>query len=975
MQRILFTLFLSLFFLPLVAQDNFSENGKGLIRGTVFDAESGESLIGVTILVEGTTMGTITDLDGQFSLEVPAGTHNIKISYISYATLTIEQVAVASDATVSLGELKMESNTTQLQAVVVQAEAARSTETALMSMKKKHVGMLDGVSSSKISLSGDGTAGEAAKRVTGVTIEGGKYVYVRGLGDRYTKTTLNNVDIPGLDPDRNSIQLDIFPSSLIDNITVQKNFTADMPAEFTGGMLNIETKAFPTEKFFEVSLSTGYNPSMHFNNGFLTYEGGSTDFLGFDDGTRALPARANSSNIPTPLGNYSPEEVSSFVQSFSPTLGATPTTSLMDYSVGFSLGNQLELRKKEKDGLSYSPKLGYIFSAVYSQDYKHYDNIIYGEYQRFIDPAKTEMRYATVQNGVQSEQSALLGILGGLAYKTLTAKIRLSAMHLQNGISRAGQFNIDNDGEAVGQSGYLAASDNLEYNQRGLTNVLLHGNHNPESSKWTIDWRLSATQSTSDDPDIRKTAFTFTPIDTFFSAGAGGNPSRIWRSLSELNLVAKVDLTRDYKLAGNNATLKIGAGHTYRTRDYEILFFDVQFFGNQNWVNPDPTVVLNSENIYPNQPNSIYYQSGNPSPNPNAYAANANNTAFYLSNEYNVTPKLRSILGLRAENFEARHTGRDQRYASGDTENGRNLVNEPVLSSLDLFPSAIFIYEVLKDQNLRASYTRTIARPSFKELSFAQILDPISNRIFNGSLFTYSDWDGQLIETRINNFDLRWERFSEGGQLVSASVFYKQFDSPIELVRIPEQQTSTEYQPRNVGNGQVFGVEFEVRKKLTFLSPKFRYLNLDVNTTFVYSEIDMTDLEFNARKTYEKEGETIEPVRAMAGQSPYVINAGINYNNYNKGLDVGLFYNVKGRTLTIVGAGLFPDIYTEPFHSLNFGFSKRFGEAQKTKLDIKVANLLGDKREVLYQSFEAAPQPFDVFDPGRTISVGISHKF
>src|SRR5690606_29725545 len=232
------------------------------------------------------------------------------------------------------------------------------------------------------------------------------------------------------------------------------------------------------------------------------------------------------------------------------------------------------------------------------------------------------------------------------------------------------------------------------------------------------------------------------------------------------------------------------------------------------------------------------------------------------------------------------------------------------------------------------SYSKTIARPSFKELSFAQIVDPITNRIFNGALFTYSDWDGKLSETRINNFDIRWEMFLSGGQLLSVSGFYKQFDNPIELVRIPEQQTSTEYQPRNVGDGMLYGIEVEVRKDLKFISPALSNFNINGNITFVHSQIDMTSAEYDSRKTYEKAGQNILNTRQMAGQAPYVLNGGLGYSNTDLGLDVGLFYNVNGPTLYIVGAGLFPDIYNESFHSLNFSLNKKLGKKGNTSVDL-----------------------------------------
>jgi TonB-dependent receptor len=938
----------------------------GTIRGTVIEDGSGFSVIGANILVQDTDKGTVTDLDGQFSIKIAPGTYAVQISYIGFQTLTISDVEVVAGEVNVLGEIRLSDDTKQLKEVVVTGKAIRTTEAALMTIKKKAPAMLDGISSARMQLTGDATAVEAAKRVTGVSIEGGKYVYVRGLGDRYSKTTLNGVDIPGLDPDRNTIQMDIFPTSLIDNLVVSKNFTADMPADFTGGLLNIETKDFPEQKLVSASVSLGYNPQMNLTNDFLTYDGGDTDFLGFDDGTRELPAGANARNIPTPISGNSGKEVGDFIRSFNPELGANRETSMLDYSAGISLANQLSLNNA-KEG-----KLGYILSLSYRNDYTYYDDVFYGEYQRVQDPADYELVYANTQDGQLGEQNILIGGLAGLAYKTKTSKYRLTAMRLQNGEKRAGNFVIDNNGDAVGQSGFIALSNNLEYNQRSLTNFLLNGTHLLGDKGWEVDWRASTTISTSDDPDIRKTAFTVSPVDTNFVAGAGGNPSRIWRYLDETNVVGKIDITKRYNFRGEDARLKFGGSYIFKERDYEILFYDIQFFGGSNSFDPIPNDVLTDSNLFPN--GNIYYQSGNNTPNPNAYNSTVSNTAFYVSNEADLLPSLKTIIGVRAENFVQRHTGRDQRFASGDP-GGNNLDNEKVLDALDLFPSVNLIYSLQEEQNLRAAYSRTIARPSFKELSFAQILDPVTNRIFNGSLFEYDDWDGQLMETRIDNIDLRWELFMEGGQIFSVSGFYKRFDQPIELVRIPQQTTGTEFQPRNVGNGQVYGLEFEVRKTLNFLSPSLENFSFSGNVTVVESQIDMTDAEFGAREDFVREGQTLENTRQMAGQAPYVINAGLTYGNLDSGIDAGLFYNVKGETLQIVGSGLYPDIYFQPFHSLNFSFNKKVGADQSTTIDFGINNILNDEVESFYQSFEAAPQVFNRVNPGISFSAGISHKF
>lgn len=948
---------------------------EGIIRGTVIEDESGFTVIGANVLVKENGAGAVTDLDGAFSISVEPGTYTLQISYIGFQNLTIEKVEVKADDVNVLGEIRLGENTQQLEEVVITGKAIRTTEAALMTIKKKAPAMLDGISASRMKLTGDATAVEAAKRVTGVSIEGGKYVYVRGLGDRYSKTTLNAVDVPGLDPDRNTLQMDIFPTALINNIVVSKNFTADMPADFTGGLLNIETKDFPEEKIISASVSIGYNPAMNLNSDYLTYEGGATDFLGFDDGTRALPAGADADVVPTPIsaigGQFKEQDVNDFVSSFNPTMGARQETSLLDYSASFSIGNQLKVGADDgKKGT-----LGYIFSLSYRTDYTYYDNAFYGEYQRPAASDAFPLRYANIQEGQLGERNTLVGILGGLAYKTNASKYRLTAMRLQNGESRAGQFDIDNNGDAVGQSGFIAKSDNLEYNQRSLTNILLNGTHVLKKSGWEIDWRLSPTLSTSDDPDIRKAAFSIGSSDPFINAGEGGNPSRLWRSLEELNAVARLDFTKRYTFRGEDANLKFGGSYTYKERDYEILQYDVQFFGgSQSFPSGDPNDILLPERIFPD--GNIYVQSGNIFPNPNEYNSTVNNTAFYISNEADLLPNLKTIVGVRAENYVQRHTGRDVLFAQDPSGNsGNNLVDEKVLDALDFFPSANLIYSLTDDQNIRAAYSRTIARPSFKELSFAQIIDPLSNRIFNGSLFPYEDWDGNLVETRIDNVDLRWELFQEGGQLFSVSGFYKFFDKPIELVRIPTAQTSAEFQPRNVGDGQLYGVEVEIRKSLKFVSPALENLSVSGNVTFVESQVEMTDTEFNSRKNFERDGENVDNKRQMAGQAPYVINAGLMYAQPEAGIDAGLFYNVKGRTLEIISSGLYPDVFFKPFNSLNFSLNKRIGEEKNTAIDFRVSNILNNDLERVFSSFEAEDELFSRFSPGVSFSLGISHQF
>ncbi len=949
---------------------------KGTIRGQVIDGENGEPLFAGNAVIKGTQIGTTTDFDGFYELMAEPGTYQLEISFIGMSSLIISDVVVKAGEVTVVDPVTLQPASSELAEVVVTTEAVRNSEAAIVTVKRKSTNLIDGVSAAKLRKTGDSDAGDAAKRVTGVSVEGGKYVYVRGLGDRYTKTMLNGVDIPGLDPDKNSIQIDIFPTNLISNLTVLKSGLAELPADFTGGVVNIETQEFPTDKIFDISVGVSYNPQMHFNSDYINYEGGATDFLGFDDGTRSIPN-------PNGLGDrpfFAPDaDVESFNQSFNRTLGAESQTSIADYSFGVSYGNQISLESGNK--------FGYIASLTYDNSRLYYDNMEFGEFQRSIPSDETELLAATTQSGKVAEQNVLLGGLVGLSYKTLKSKYKLTMMHLQNGSSRSAQLSLRSYEDIPGISDYVAFSHNLEYNQRGLSNVLIAGEHYIDGGDWEINWKVSPTLSSLSDPDIRKTAFSISQGDSAFDPGEGGLPSRLWRSLSEINNVAKVDVIRKHELFNDDAKLKFGISHTYKYRDYSIFQYNLNELTSQNapqiQLNGDPNAVLTDANLYSYNSTADDYIGFwyNPTlepgfANPNEYQSNINNFGFYVGEEFKATEQLKAVVGLRAELFQQRHTGRDQDGANPNSTAGNVLDNEMVLDALDLFPSANLIFAVNENVNIRASYFRSIARPSFKELSFAQILDPVSNRTFNGGLFVYDgDWDGNLTSTRINNFDLRWEYFMEGADIVSVSAFFKSFDAPIELVRIPTSQTLRDIQPRNVGQATLIGGEFEFRKNLKFINENWNKIAFSGNLTYTYSQVEMAPVEFNARKNFEKDGETVESTRQMAGQAPYIVNAGFSYDDIEKGRSAGLFYNVKGRTLTIVGSGLAPDIYSEPFHSLNFTFNQTFGKDKKSAINIKVSNILNDVREELYQAYEAQEQAFLRYSPGTAVSIGYTYSF
>ena len=954
------SLFLYLIALIFTISPIYSFAQKGTIRGTIYDESTGEPLYGVSVFIVGTQIGAVTDFDGDFEIQIEAGVHTIKLSYISYNTVDIPGVAVEAGKVFLLDNLKMSEFTSDLETVTISAEAIRTTEAALMSVKRNASNLMDGISSSTFRQVGDGDAASAIKRVTGVSVEGGKYVYIRGLGDRYTKTVLNGVDVPGLDPDRNTIQMDIFPTNVIDNIVVSKSFTAELPADFTGGVVNIETKDFPEEKTMAVNISGGYNPNMHFNPNALGVQGGKTDWLGYDDGGRAIPT-AGVSEVPQfaeVIGSPNSEKgqlFQSILGKFNPTLGGTRQTSPMDFGIGYSIGDQLNVKNK---------KIGYNFALTYRNESEYYTDAEFNLFGKPRNSNEFTLEPLERSRGDYSTNNVLLGGIAGLAYKSDFTKIKLNLLRLQSGESKVAQFNFINTN--LGAE-FEADQYNVEYSERTLTNLLLSASHYLNNGKWQLNWKVSPTLSTINDPDVRITRFR-TPTNTIGSEV--GLPTRIWRSLDEQSLFGNVDLTDNYMFKGKSAKLKFGGAYVYKNRDFLIESF--QFNTGNTQFDGDPNRVLLTENLFSaNNRNGIRYDPTFIPINPNQYNSNLANVGAYVSNEFNPLPNLKAIVGLRVEQYTQFYTGTNQ-------TNTIIFDNEKVLDDLDFFPTLNLVQAIGKDQNIRLAATRTIARPSFKELSFAEILDPITGRSFIGALFpetteggTETLWDGNLQATRINNFDVRWEKFSGRNEIISASVFYKMFDRPIEMVQFLSDPGA--FQPRNVGNGTVLGLEVELRKSLGFITPKMENFFFNANLTFVESQIDMSESEFRSRQLTSREGENVARTRQMAGQAPYIINTGISYNNMISGIEAGIFYNVQGSTLNFVGFGNRTDTYTVPFHALNFNINKTWGKEDRLQTSMNVVNLLDDRKEEVFRMFNADDQIFSSLRPGRRVSLSVRY--
>jgi hypothetical protein len=920
----------------------------GIITGTVNDGEYNDILPFANVIIKDSQRGALSDFEGKYSLELKPGIYTVQFSFVGYQTLEINEVIVKNGETIIV-DVTLKASTAKLDEVIITTSLKRNTEASILHLQRNSVKLMDGLSLESIKNSGASDIASAVKNIPGVSVQRGKYVYVRGLGDRYTKTSLNGVDVPGLDPDRNTLQLDLFPSSILENVIVSKSSTADQGADFTGGAINIVTKDIPNKEGYSASLGLGYNSDFHFNKNYLTYKGSKTDFLGFDNGLRDNPI-PNQQYIPLPQENG--EVVEILTKRFTKNLAARRETSFMDYNFSFTAGNQFDVGNN---------KLGYVAAISYRNETQYFSQYIDGQvFRKNVNPTIYELNTDRTQQGEGGANNVLISGIAGLSFKTEKSKYKFNILHIQNGESKASIFNQQNRIQNSNQ----IKKDNLIYTQRSITNLLLNGKHSiDQESNWTLDWKLSPSLALVYDKDFRVTPFKvsideLTGIETYtIEPSESGLPTRIYRDLNEGNIVSNIDIINKHTFLGKEAKLKLGVGYAYKTRNFVVERFSFPLLNIvSDFANGDPDQILADQNIYDASINSGVFVRRD-SGISDTYDSQMSIASAYASEEFKITDWFQAVVGLRFEKFQLVYTG--------ERQDGTKLNKATILDKSDFFPSTNLIFDLNEEgsQKIRTSYARTTARPSFKEASLAEIFDPINNTFFIGNI--------NVQPTYINNFDLRYEKYGENGDFYAISGFYKSFKDPIELSFI--RSATGQFTPLNLGDAIVYGTEIEIRKNLGFI-PGLEKFRINTNLSLINSEQEFSDDEKANRKDNLRSGEVLDDTRPLQGQSPYLVNFGIDYTNDN-GWNAGLFYNVQGKTLQIVGSGDIPDVYTLPFNNLLFNASKTFGKNKNATISLKFENLLNSNIESVYESYKAEDQIYSKWNPGQKISISYNVKF
>lgn len=885
------------------------------IRGTIRDEKTGETIIGATVMLPNTTTGTVTDFDGKYFLKLQPGSYNIQVSFVSYETKTILGVIVKDDETTVL-DIQLGGADVELDEIIITAKENKRSENSILVLQKKSAKIMDGISAEQISKLGDDNAAGALKRVTGISVQSNKYVFVRGLGDRYTKTTLNNAEIPSLDPERNSVQMDLFPSNIIDNILVSKTFTPDMPGEATGGLVNIITRDFPDEFNLQFSASLGYNTQASLNNQYISRKKGKYDWMGMDGGFRDVPDAArtwintmpgrNAEQIIFPY--YNADEIAEFTKSFNTDVVPVQKKSFLNQRYKLSFGNKFKLKKQKELGLNMA------FS--YANEYKYFDD---GEIGLWQDEIPSSNKVVKDRKG---QQDVIISALINTSFRiNSNNKIGLRLMRNQAGSAlgryREGLFNYESPETFIQER-------SISYLERNFTMGQLYGKHVlPNFGNMIINWLSSYTYMQQNEPDavFFKNLFEYdTNEELNFRFKTNELPNRVYRNMGEINFDNKIDIELPIRLLSSSDKLKFGGSYLYKSRTsaqekIELRLDNVAYTGNLELDGNIPDLIDNNIISSTNEL-GLFYTMDAENNRLNSYTSTASLIGAYAMFDILLTDKLRAIFGARFE-------GSDMQTANSSAVNYKSgsLIKHDILPSLNL------VYSLQESMNLRIAYGRTIARPQFKEFAPQSFYDYKIGMRLNGN--------PELERALIDNIDLRWEYYFNNGQMLAVSGFYKNFENAIEM-RLDPGSENFEITYINSPKAILYGIELELRKNLGFIS-LLRDFKIGGNFTLVQSSVELTETEKDYRG---------QETRKMVGQAPYVANAYLGYHNIKANLSANIGFNISGSKMLLITAQATPYIYERPKPDLNFNITKGIGN--NFSLQFSVDNILNSEYKAVY---------------------------
>ena len=897
---------LIIFLVTFLNLSNLAFAQKGTIEGKITDSKSGIQISGASIEVIG--VKTVASLsDGSFSFNIAAGKYTLKLSSVGYQSKEVEEVIVVSNQIVNV-DIVLDQVAKSEEGVVVRSSARKETTNALISYQKNTAVVAQVISAEAIRRSPDKNTGEVLKRVPGTSIQEGKYLIVRGLADRYNQAMLNGILLSSTEPDRKTFSFDIIPSSMIDNIIINKSFIPELPGEWAGGLIQVNTKDVPSKNFFSVQVGTGFN-SQTIGKDFYTYEGSKTDFLGYDNGTRGLP-----SNLPgkASFASLTQGQKTAYAKDFENVWDAqknnSNTTPVLNQSFLINGGFNKRLGNKTK--------LAAILALNYNRNNRRtsYENQI-NTFENNIPSLGFD--YANVKYSKDILAGALANITLQMGNNNKISFKNLLNINTTNYTTLRTGKEFENTTTSLGDN--IRATE-LAFKANTFFNTQLSGDHNLKKYNAKFNWFGSFNILDQYIPDQRRLQYTqdnpADPASPYLAAIGGSNASqksgsRYYGFLNDYIYTAGGDLSKTFKLHNFSQTIK--AGYFFQVKD---RLFDSRPFAiylpsdNKALRTLTPDKIFAAENFGNGVDNKFAFNELGS--NRYRYIANSILNAGFLQFDNQVGNKMRIVWGLRVEDF-------DQVVGSLKKSDPRFVHSQKT----DYLPGLNVTYKINSKTNVRLSGSQTVIRPEFRELSTFQFYDFDLGATIAGNT--------GLTRTKVSNFDLRYELYPRGGELFTVGVFYKYFKNPIEVfLNSLSGAASSSYNFFNADEANSFGGELEFRKKLDF-NEALKNFTVQGNVSYIYNRVTSQNTSLN---------------RPMQGQSPYLLNGSIQYDIQKYGLSTTLLFNEIGRRIAFVGGSDAPPIWENPRPVLDFQIVKKILK-DKGEVKLNVADII-NKAAIFY---------------------------
>ncbi|GAA4077665.1 TonB-dependent receptor [Flavobacterium cheonanense] len=883
---------------------------KSVIKGKITDKDMNNApLAFANVSVKGSSNGVTTNEKGEYSISLPSGEYVVVFSFIGYETIE-KIIDLKPNQTIELN-VALGSGGYKLDDVVIKSVKKRNTETAILTEIKEAKQVVSAISAEQMAKGTDGNAAQAIQRIPGITIVDGKFVMIRGLSERYNNVLINGSLAPSTEIDKRTFSFDLVPTGLLDKMVIYKTGSADKPGDFSGGIISLNTIE-STSDFTKFDISFGYRSKTTFND-YLQSEGSNTDFVGIDNSFRPLP-----SSFPTTSQLNNSAATSQLrvdaARSLPNNFDTNSSNAFLDNSTGFSLGRKINLGNTKifsVNALNYSTSY-----QSFSRSFRRYN---------FLNAGETRPTDWFTFNDMNYQQEVRITALSNWSLKTAKSKFTFKNLFNQIGenettIRQGINFNQQANNTL---KNYMYA-----YKSRSIYMGQLNGDHNLNSNN-NIDWVVGYNYIRENEPDLRRFR-TFKDVNSTSDNYTFQDPSssnlfsgRYYGNLREFSANNGVNYT--YTINRDSETeerspIKIKAGYL---ADYKFRIFKSRYVSyvlkdyltsarKDELRNLPLSTIFSNENIN-NQNGWVLEEGTKPD---DSYKADNTLLSGYINTELPLG-KFDINMGVRIEN----NTQKLRAFSNGNPVN----VDNPVTSIL---PSLNIGYNINEKSLVRAAYSRTVNRPEFREIAPFLFYD------FEYEVLKFGNAD--LKVATIDNIDFRYEWYPSKGETVSFGGFYKKFTNPIEQI-IQRTAEDPSFNFKNATSAVNYGAELEIKKSFKDLTniPILNRLSININASYIFSEVDLGAA-----------AQSQDSKRALQGQSPYIINGALGYED-EKGLGINLIYNRFGNRIFSVGDDAFNTYYEIERNQLDATISKKF---KKLKVKLGLQNILNDPFKLMEDS-------------------------